>query len=408
MPTYFEPLLPNSSGLALGSASQSWALYASSATVSSLLSASANAATAGVIRLASADAIEWRNNANSANILLQKLGAASGNRPADTFNLQSGGGGGLQATLLSNTNDTMALAGAVRLSNLDTISWRNGSNSADVTLTVDGSNNFSFNSGTGNLLTNTIDANLVESAALSGSFGFASRGTTTCTVGSTNNGSGASGSLTLQTGTASGAAAGNIAITAGATAGAAVTGASITLTSGGTAAGAAGGNISLNTGTGTGSFGTLQTNTTVSKYGNISTTGNGLPVQYATVDLTAQTAAVGTTTLYAVPASGAGQYRLNWNAKVTTAGSVSSTLGALTIVYTDPDGVVQTITAGAQIAAGTIATTSTANTTATVLLGLPMLLNCKASTNVTYAFAYAANAAASMAYNLHLKFEALG
>lgn len=125
------------------------------------------------------------------------------------------------------------------------------------------------------------------------------------------------------------------------------------------------------------------------------------------VDLTAQTAAITTATLYAVPATGAGEYRLSWNAKITTAAGTSSTLGALTIVYTDPDGVAVTITAPASIAAGTIATTSAANTTGTVLLGLPLLLNAKASTNITYAFAYASNAAAAMNFNLHLKLQFL-
>ena len=128
---------------------------------------------------------------------------------------------------------------------------------------------------------------------------------------------------------------------------------------------------------------------------------------YTTVDLTAQTAAITTTTLFAVPASGAGQYRVSWNAKVTTVAGVSSTLGPLTIVYTDPDAVVQTITASAQSNAGVIETSDSGNVTTTVMLGLPLQLNCKASTNITYAFAYASNAAATMQYNLHIKLEAM-
>lgn len=149
----------------------------------------------------------------------------------------------------------------------------------------------------------------------------------------------------------------------------------------------------------------------IGTYKSIATVSNGVPAEYATVDLTAQTAAKTTTTLYAVPASGVGQYRVTWNAKVTTAattGAATSTLGALTIVYTDPDSVVQTITAAAQVAAGTIATTSTGNSTTTVLIGLPLTLNCKASTNITYAMAYASDTANQMAYNLHIKLEALG
>lgn len=144
---------------------------------------------------------------------------------------------------------------------------------------------------------------------------------------------------------------------------------------------------------------------TITNYNGIATVSGGVASEVATVDLTSQTAAVGTTTLYAVTV--AGQFRLHWNAKVTTAAGVSSTLGALTIVYTDPDGVVQTVTAGAQTTAGAISTTSTANTTAALLLGMPLLLNCKAATNITYAMAYVSNAANAMNYNLHIKLEAL-
>lgn len=151
----------------------------------------------------------------------------------------------------------------------------------------------------------------------------------------------------------------------------------------------------------------IKTNALFTKYGNINTVANGLASEYAAVDLVGQTAAITTTTLYAVPSTGATEFRVSWNAKVTTAAGTSSTLGALTIVYTDPDGVVQTITAPASIAAGTIATSSTGNTTATVLLGLPLMLNCKALTNITYAMAYASNAANAMNYNLHIRLEAL-
>jgi len=134
-------------------------------------------------------------------------------------------------------------------------------------------------------------------------------------------------------------------------------------------------------------------------------TGTVVPKVVA-VDLTAQAAAITTTTLLAVGL--AGQYRLVWDAKVTTVDGTSSTLGALTIVYTDPDGVNQTITAGALIAAGTVATSSAANTTSTVLLGLPITLNCKASTNITYAFGYVSNTPGQMKYNLHLALEQVG
>lgn len=142
-------------------------------------------------------------------------------------------------------------------------------------------------------------------------------------------------------------------------------------------------------------------------YNGVSLVANGFPAEYAQVNSTGLGAAVATTTLYAVPAAGAGQYRLSWNAKVTTVDAASSTLGPLTITYTDPDGVVQTITAAAQNNAGLIKTSETGNTTTTVLLGLEMLLNCKASTNIQYAMAYASGTAGVMKYNLNIRLEAL-
>lgn len=126
----------------------------------------------------------------------------------------------------------------------------------------------------------------------------------------------------------------------------------------------------------------------------------------STVDLTAQTAAITTANINSITLP-AGQYRVIWYAKVTTAAGVSSTLGPLTLGWTDPDAVGLAITATATTAGGGTATSSTGNTTTTVLLGVPVLLNVKASTNVTYAMAYTSNAANAMAYNLHIRLEAV-
>jgi hypothetical protein len=143
----------------------------------------------------------------------------------------------------------------------------------------------------------------------------------------------------------------------------------------------------------------------IATYNGIATVANGVPSEYAAVDLTGQTAAIATTTLFTP--TNAGQFRLSWNSKVTTVAGTSSTLGPLTITYTDPDGVVQTIVAVAQIGVGTIQTNSAGNLTTTVLLGLPILLNCKAGVAIQYAFGYASNAANVMAYNLHIRLESM-
>jgi hypothetical protein len=127
-------------------------------------------------------------------------------------------------------------------------------------------------------------------------------------------------------------------------------------------------------------------------------------VTAASADLTAQTAAIGATTIYAVPATGAGMYRVTWNAKVTTAGTTSSTLGGaggFQVTYTDADDSV-TLTPLAVPNA-----TATGNTTATQLSGV-VIVNAKASTNIQYQFGYTDGGGATpMAYSLHVKVEKL-
>jgi len=153
-------------------------------------------------------------------------------------------------------------------------------------------------------------------------------------------------------------------------------------------------------------FGDLAGLNKATKYNNISLVGVGLPSLIALVDRTAQTAAIGTTNLLAsVPTTG--QYRLSWNAKVTTVDPGSSTLGALTITYTDADNTVQTITMLAQDAAGNAVTTNTGNLTTSVLLGNTHMLNARSGTAIQYAFAYASGTPATMAYNVHIKLESM-
>ena len=130
-------------------------------------------------------------------------------------------------------------------------------------------------------------------------------------------------------------------------------------------------------------------------YNSIATVRNGLQVSYAKVDLTAQTAAIGATTVYAVPASGVGMYRVCWVATVTTAAGTSSILGGTNgfqVKYTDgDDSVVKTSVAGA---------TSAANTTATTLSGA-IVVYAKASTNIQYSMGYT-SVGTAMAFNLHV------
>ena len=132
---------------------------------------------------------------------------------------------------------------------------------------------------------------------------------------------------------------------------------------------------------------------------------NRIPVQTAVVDLTAQTAAKSTTAL--LTPSVTGLYRISAYLKVTTPATTSSTLGALTITYTDgTDSVAQTHVVSLTTQAGAAATTIATNTTAAKLSG-SLIIWAKTGVAIQYAIAYVSSGATPMAYEAHLAIEAL-
>lgn len=146
-----------------------------------------------------------------------------------------------------------------------------------------------------------------------------------------------------------------------------------------------------------------------SKYNAIATVSNGIPAEYATIDTTGLTANVGASTLYAVPATGAGMYRVSSYTVETTAGSVSSTLPNVQIVYTDKEtsGAI-TIDATPVLGVAGIGQTGalTSNTIGTASSGV-IVISVKASTTIQYQTVNYASSLAGMTYAIHLKLEAL-
>lgn len=125
-----------------------------------------------------------------------------------------------------------------------------------------------------------------------------------------------------------------------------------------------------------------------------------VPATVGSLNLTAQTAAVAASTVYAVPVHMSGMYRISVVAKVTTAATTSSQLGAITVNYTDNvDSVaVSGLSAAAQ---------STGNTTGTQING-SVIVNAKGGTNIQWAIAYASVGATSMAYAAEVRVDYLG
>lgn len=121
----------------------------------------------------------------------------------------------------------------------------------------------------------------------------------------------------------------------------------------------------------------------------------------ADVDLTAQAAAVAAVTLFTPSATGL--YKIDFYLKVTRAATTSSTLGGLTITYTDgTDSVAQSIVAQGQNQAGATGTTNTGNATTSILTG-SLNIWAISGTAVKYAIAYTSSGSTTMQYEAHIK-----
>jgi hypothetical protein len=163
-----------------------------------------------------------------------------------------------------------------------------------------------------------------------------------------------------------------------------------------------------NTTVGTGAI-VLATNPSITgtflNINGIATVSNGIPIEAAQVNLTGQVAAIAATTLF-TPAS-IGMYRISAYLKVTTVDATSSTLGPVTITYTDgTDSVAQSNVMLMASETGAAVTSNAGNTTAAKLIG-SMQIWAKTGVAIKYAIAYASNVAGTMAYEVHLMLEAM-
>lgn len=146
-------------------------------------------------------------------------------------------------------------------------------------------------------------------------------------------------------------------------------------------------------------------NGAISTYNGIATVSNGVPSEYATVDITNQTVAVSTATLY-TPTS-TGMFRISAALKITTVGNAGSNVGPLTITYTDGDGsVAQSMLMAFTNYTGISSIVTTYNSTTLGTLSGSMVIYAKTGVPIQYAVAIG-SALGSGKYSLHLKLEAL-
>lgn len=128
-------------------------------------------------------------------------------------------------------------------------------------------------------------------------------------------------------------------------------------------------------------------------------------VDTVNVNLTGQTAAIGSTLLYNVPVSATGLYRVTWTATVTRAASVSSVLGGtglgLQVTYTNGDDSTAVTTM-----AGLTGAVNLANIVGSPASGV-VVIYAKASTTINYQIGYTSVGSPTMQFSLHVRLEAL-
>jgi hypothetical protein len=136
-------------------------------------------------------------------------------------------------------------------------------------------------------------------------------------------------------------------------------------------------------------------------YNGINTAGAGVPPIYASYNSAGHSANIGATTIYAVPADGAGMYRVSAYAVETQAGTTSSTLPNVGILWTDNDSSVA-------LSAASMTPTNPANAPGAFGNGA-IVINAKGGTNIQFQTSnYASSGATAMQYAAHLRLEYLG
>ncbi len=322
MGTIATNLLPNATGLDLGSPSQRFDVFAKTLTADSLTTNTANPATSGAINLASTEAIAWRNAANNADVLLAKSQAA-GALPADTLTWPNG----IQAAEYITATINPASVGVLRLAKTDTVDFRNNANSGDITaLSLNGDDSVQVGDVAG------IKAQAITTT---GAFSAASIVST---------GGSFSSPATVNLSSANGATGGSVNVTAGD--GSAGNGGLVTITGGNSATSAVGGAVVLVPGTGVSGQaacvlnGTVTVSNTIASYNGSPTAGNGAAVVMASTSQRTENAA-DTNLLTLTPPALAGSYRMS--IVISVSAQNTATLG-WTATWKDANGVAQSPT----------------------------------------------------------------
>jgi hypothetical protein len=154
-------------------------------------------------------------------------------------------------------------------------------------------------------------------------------------------------------------------------------------------------------------YGTQTTGPTRKAFAMVDTAAINTSGIMAKIDTAGLTANVGASTLFVVPSTGEGLYRISAYVVETVAGSVTSNLPNVQIIYTDKDSNVSiTIDATPVLGVAGIGQTGAlnANTVGTASSGV-IVIYVKASTTIQYQTVNYASNLAGMTYALHIRLE---
>ena len=141
-------------------------------------------------------------------------------------------------------------------------------------------------------------------------------------------------------------------------------------------------------------------------YNGIAVVDNGIPSEVGHANPISQSAAIPATTLYTPTKTG--RYRISVYAQVGRAATTSSTLGPVTITYTDGTNaqVAQSVVVGCQDTTGARVTSTTTNTANAMLIG-EIYIRALTGVAIQYAIGYASSGATTMLYDAQLTCEAM-
>lgn len=133
------------------------------------------AAGTGFLRMGNSDIVSWRNQSNTGDVSVSLVVTPAGNIPPNTLTL---GNQGWSASFFSDTTQVVATGGLIRMSSGNSINWRNSANVSDIVIQKTNGDSLDISGFRGVFMPQTTFASINNPAPANGLFYYCSD----CTV----------------------------------------------------------------------------------------------------------------------------------------------------------------------------------------------------------------------------------